>query len=64
MASASSVHGIPAGSSGPLTSIATQTLTVAKALDIPRLLLSASPPLPPIAVEIAHGVGIRVDSHH
>jgi hypothetical protein len=64
MVPTSSVHGIPAGSAGPLSAIATQTLPVAKALDIPRLLLSSSPPLPPTAVLIAHGLGTKVDSHH
>jgi hypothetical protein len=41
------------------------TLPVAKALGIPRLLNSASPPpvpAPPTLYD--HGIGTRVDSHH
>jgi hypothetical protein len=55
-------HAIPQAAPGVLSAIEQSTLPLAKALEIPKLLASAS--LPPIAAMIAHGVGTKVDSHH
>jgi hypothetical protein len=63
MVQAVNPHAIPSAAPGVLTAIQHSSLPVAEALGIPRLLASASPPLPPIAVEIAHGVGIHVSTH-
>lgn len=64
-AASANLHGIPTAAPGALSALSSATLTVAKSLDIPRLLNSASPPpLPAPPTLYDHGIGTRVDSHH
>jgi hypothetical protein len=59
------LHSVPVAAPGVLSALDHATLPVAKALGIPRLLNSASPPpvpAPPTLYD--HGIGTRVDSHH
>lgn len=59
------LHAVPVAVPGVLSVVDHSTLPVAKALDIPRLLNSASPPpLPAPPTLYDHGIGTRVDSHH
>ena len=64
MAGAANVHGIPPSSPGQLNAVENSTLTIAKSLEIPRLLNSATPPspVPPPPTLYDHGLGTRVDS--
>ena len=66
MVDTASLHAIPASSPGQLNAVENSALPVAKSLDIPRLLNSATPPspLPPPPTLYDHGLGTRVDTKH
>lgn len=66
MVDTANLHAIPASSPGQLTAVENSALPVAKSLEIPRLLNSATPPspIPAPATLYDHGVGTRIDSKH
>jgi hypothetical protein len=64
MVEKTNLHAIPLAAPGQLAALERSALPIAKALDLPRLLSSASPPpIPPPSTLSDHGIGIRVDSH-
>jgi len=66
MAGANNVHAIPQAAPGQLNAVEHSALPIAKSLEIPRLLNSATPPspLPPPPTLYDHGVGTRIDTKH
>lgn len=66
MAGANNVNAIPQAAPGQLNALENSALPVAKSLEIPRLLNSATPPspLPAPPTLYDHGLGTRVDSKH
>lgn len=66
MVQTTNVHAIPQAAPGQLSALELSALPVAKSLEIPRLLNSATPPSPVPAPPTLydHGLGTHVDSAH